>query len=317
MKKIYALSLVLFSAVSFGQSIVITKVVDGTLPHGGCEETDGTFSPRIVEMYVSGTIDFGSNSNDYRLQVESNGAATEAEEYWGGIGMYMSDFGEVTDSFIYAVNMPNNNGTPFYEGALPIFEDLYPNIDAQHVIYSGYAPNPNGNDAIRVANYNGDTLIEVIDQYGNPLDVANGDDLDATWAFQDSYAARNNGVAANGGNFDSSSFTYGGNDALDGVDCDQFTTAVPMGVFSTLATEKFDSISGLKMYPNPLTGSTLNITSDNNADKTVAIYDVLGKQVANTVTKNGTVNVTNLTSGVYIVKITEDGKTATRKLVVK
>ncbi len=80
---------------------------------------------------------------------------------------------------------------------------------------------------------------------------------------------------------------------------------------------KENKISGLKMYPNPLSGNILNITSDANAAKTVAVYDVLGKQVINTITANGTVNVSGLTSGVYIVKITEEGKTATKKLVVK
>ena len=166
MKKLYFLSLVLLSAASFGQSVVITKVIDGTLPHGGCDETTGTFSPRIIEMYVSGTIDF--DANDYRLQTESNGAANEGDIYWGGNGMYMSNLGEITNSFIYAVNMPDDNGTPLYEGALPIFTDLYPNISINNVIFSGYAPNMNGNDAIRIATYDGDNLISVIDQFGNP-----------------------------------------------------------------------------------------------------------------------------------------------------
>ncbi|OYQ37869.1 hypothetical protein CHU92_07365 [Flavobacterium cyanobacteriorum] len=83
------------------------------------------------------------------------------------------------------------------------------------------------------------------------------------------------------------------------------------------STRKFDGISGLKMYPNPLIGNVLTITSDSGADKTIAVYDVLGKQVLNTKVVDGTVNVASLTSGVYIVKITEEGKTATRKLVVR
>lgn len=78
-----------------------------------------------------------------------------------------------------------------------------------------------------------------------------------------------------------------------------------------------NNIAGLKVYPNPLTGNVLNITSDNNADKTVAVYDVLGKQVLTAQVINGTVNVSALTSGVYIVKVTEEGKTATKKLVVR
>lgn len=86
---------------------------------------------------------------------------------------------------------------------------------------------------------------------------------------------------------------------------------------ASTAGVKESNIAGLKMFPNPVTGNVLNITSDANAAKTVAIYDVLGKQVANVKTANGILNVANLTAGVYIVKITEEGKTATRKLVVK
>lgn len=77
-------------------------------------------------------------------------------------------------------------------------------------------------------------------------------------------------------------------------------------------------IAGLKLFPNPLTaGATLNITSNNNADKAVAIFDILGKQVFNGSTVRGTVNTSNLTAGVYIVKITEGNETATRKLIVQ
>ncbi|MCW4468612.1 T9SS type A sorting domain-containing protein [Flavobacterium sp. MFBS3-15] len=79
---------------------------------------------------------------------------------------------------------------------------------------------------------------------------------------------------------------------------------------------KDNAISGLKVFPNPLSGNTLNITSDSSEAKTVAIYDVLGKQVVNTTTANEVINV-NLTSGVYIVKIQQGNAVATRKLVVK
>jgi hypothetical protein len=62
----------------------------------------------------------------------------------------------------------------------------------------------------------------------------------------------------------------------------------------------------------------LFITSSNTAaTKSVAIFDVLGKQVVKTTVTNQVVNVSKLISGVYILKITEEGKTATRKLVIK
>ncbi len=86
--------------------------------------------------------------------------------------------------------------------------------------------------------------------------------------------------------------------------------------FATLSTEKNNEIAGLRIYPNPVTGNVLHIATANNGEKAVAIYDVLGKQVVSTVTTDA-VNVAGLNSGVYIVKITEAGATATKKLVIK
>lgn len=80
---------------------------------------------------------------------------------------------------------------------------------------------------------------------------------------------------------------------------------------------KQNAIAGLSIYPNPVTKGTLYITSNSASAKSVAIFDVLGKQVLNTKTSNNAVNVSNLKGGVYIVKITEDGKTDTKKLVIE
>ena len=78
-----------------------------------------------------------------------------------------------------------------------------------------------------------------------------------------------------------------------------------------------NNINGLTMYPNPLRGNTLYFNSTANADMSVQIYDVLGKEVVNSKVMNNTVNVSGLNAGVYIVKVTEEGKTATRKLVIQ
>lgn len=91
---------------------------------------------------------------------------------------------------------------------------------------------------------------------------------------------------------------------------DQFSVEVTAGL-------KDNNISGFSMYPNPLKGNTLNFSSNANAAKSVQIFDVLGKEVVRANTMNNAVNVANLNAGVYIVKVTEEGKTATRKLVVQ
>ncbi len=84
----------------------------------------------------------------------------------------------------------------------------------------------------------------------------------------------------------------------------------------TLGTTSFNNISGLNVYPNPA-NDFLHITTSANGVKTVTIYDVVGKQVLNTTTANEVINVSSLNAGIYMVKITEEGKTATRKLVIK
>lgn len=84
-----------------------------------------------------------------------------------------------------------------------------------------------------------------------------------------------------------------------------------------LGVSQNNTIAGLRMYPNPVSNGTLFIETSANAEKTVTVFDVLGKQVLNTTTSNNAINVAGLNSGVYIVNITEEGKTASRKLVIK
>lgn len=97
----------------------------------------------------------------------------------------------------------------------------------------------------------------------------------------------------------------GGNVSFDQFSVEDLTLGV-----------KDNAIAGLNIYPNPVTNGKFFISTDANAEKSVAIFDVLGKQVVKT-TATESVNVSNLKAGVYIVKITEEGKTATRKLVIK
>lgn len=84
-----------------------------------------------------------------------------------------------------------------------------------------------------------------------------------------------------------------------------------------LSTKNYDAIKGLSMYPNPVKNGNLYITSNSSEAKTVGVYDILGKQVLNAKTSNNAVNVSSLKGGAYIVKITEDGKTDTRKLIIE
>ena len=89
-----------------------------------------------------------------------------------------------------------------------------------------------------------------------------------------------------------------------------------ISVVQTILGINQNTITGLSVYPNPVKDGNLYITSNSNNAKSVAVYDILGKEVLNAKTLNNSVNVSNLKGGAYIVKITEDGKTDTRKLII-
>lgn len=85
----------------------------------------------------------------------------------------------------------------------------------------------------------------------------------------------------------------------------------------TLSVVK-NQIAGFALYPNPVTNGRLYIKSNSTVTKNVEIYSMLGQQVyAKSVQPNETIDIYNLNRGIYMVRIEEDGKIATRKLVIK
>ncbi|OWP77280.1 hypothetical protein BWK62_05815 [Flavobacterium oreochromis] len=83
-----------------------------------------------------------------------------------------------------------------------------------------------------------------------------------------------------------------------------------------LNNEKNSEIEGLSIYPNPA-NSVLNITSNNFKEKQVELYDTLGKKTSSFTTTNETINISSLSKGIYFVKITQDNKTTTRKIIIE
>jgi len=78
-----------------------------------------------------------------------------------------------------------------------------------------------------------------------------------------------------------------------------------------------DPIQGLTLYPNPVSNGKLFIYSSKNLLKQVEIFDVLGKKVLSASIFDKTLDVSSLTSGVYIIKVEEGSSTSTRKLVIR
>lgn len=93
--------------------------------------------------------------------------------------------------------------------------------------------------------------------------------------------------------------------AIEGADC------------AALSIEENTLLENISFYPNP-TSSNIEIANAKQLDIEVSVLDLLGKIVIQTkkatLTKQ-TINLSSLKSGVYLVKITADANSITKKLV--
>ncbi|APY08121.1 hypothetical protein BWZ20_07330 [Winogradskyella sp. J14-2] len=84
----------------------------------------------------------------------------------------------------------------------------------------------------------------------------------------------------------------------------------------TLSTANV-SRTTFSIYPNPTSTGNVTISSSNNDAISVQVFDVLGKQVKNETLTNNTLNVSDLNTGLYILKITQNNASTTKKLVIR
>ena len=75
--------------------------------------------------------------------------------------------------------------------------------------------------------------------------------------------------------------------------------------------------NNVTVYPNPATNNfTVNLGNDEKAN--IQLFNIVGQQVySETITGSAQVNVANLHSGVYMLKVNQNGKSYTTKVVVK
>ncbi len=84
---------------------------------------------------------------------------------------------------------------------------------------------------------------------------------------------------------------------------------------ATLGTEEFVANDFL-IYPNPAS-EFINIKSLEGAN--IEIYNIVGKMVKSEVSQSNdhAMNVSNLNSGIYLLKLTSEDKSATKKLIIE
>ncbi len=182
--------------------------------------------------------------------------------------------------------------------------------------FFGFAPNYITN----VVSINGDDAVELYEN-GTIIDTFGDVDADGTgtaWEYLDGWAYRVSNTGPDG-TFVIGNWTFSGINQLEGATTNAACTIpYPLGTYTnSLSANNFNAIEGFTMYPNPSNGNTLYFSTVANAELDVQVYDMLGKQVIKSKVSNNALNISVLNQGIYIVKVTEEGKTATRKLVVK
>ncbi|HEX9981305.1 MAG TPA: T9SS type A sorting domain-containing protein [Flavobacterium sp.] len=288
MKKLYLFAAALFSTASFSQ-VVISQA------YGGGGNTGATYTHDFVELFNRGNA--AVSLNGYSLQYASATGANWSKTDLPNVTLQPGQY--------FLVQQAQGAG-----GTTPL-----PSPD--FVTVAGTGPEDPGNQlAMAGANFklvlaNSTTLVtsvtdaQVIDLLG--VGTANGFEGTVAPALSNTTAAMRNNAGCTDTNNNASDFTVGAPAPRNS------TTALN----SCSLTVGNNSIAGLNVYPNPVANGNLFVTSDSNSAKSVMIYDVLGKLVVKTTVSDQAINVSSLKGGVYIVKVTEEGKTATRKLVIR
>ena len=98
------------------------------------------------------------------------------------------------------------------------------------------------------------------------------------------------------------------------------TTGQPLPSFDVscagLSINDYD-LSDLKLYPNPVNGDYVTIQSSVSGEKNIEVYDITGKRLINTILNSDKLDVSSVSSGVYLVKVTIQGQTKVSKLIIR
>jgi hypothetical protein len=78
-----------------------------------------------------------------------------------------------------------------------------------------------------------------------------------------------------------------------------------------------NTLLDMRIYPNPSNGSYVTIQTPVNGVKYVEVFDITGKRLINTSLSADTLDVSSISSGIYLVKVTVEGQSKTSKLIIR
>ena len=311
--------------VPFGSGTVMATDVfvrlASSLPEGPYSGDITVSSTGVTDelVAVTGNV-FGPPTNNLVLTGAYDGPLT------GGIpkGIELYVIGDIPDLSKFGVSSITNGGGSsagnieytFPADAVSAGTHIWLATESpQFTAFFGFAPTyTNG-----VVGINGDDAIELYEN-GVIIDTFGDVDMDGSgepWDYLDGWAYRLNNTGPDGG-FVLANWYFSGANALDG-ETSNSTAATPFPISSYpsfLSVNEVDSNS-FNVFPNPTNTGYVNISSLNSEVLNAKVFDVLGKQVLEGKVENNQLNVSNLNAGLYILKLSQNNATVTKKLIIQ
>ena len=295
MKKHYILLLTLtITSLSFGQ-IIITEIAD---------PVDNT-AARFVEIHNVGTT--GVDLTGYYLGRWTNDTATPT----ASTNVSLTPIGTL-GAGQFALIAANQTAFTTAFGVTP-------DINAG----SGGPAGSNGDDQIAIF----DSSDAIVDLFGVPGEDGNTPTV-TCHDFEDGRAERKAGITSAVPTWNEAEWNVWSVGAPAST-CTSHTT-ISTGLdanltnfdpgswigATTASVDQFD-VTRFSLYPNPSKSGFVNITSNKTGAIQSQVFDVLGKLVLNGLVVNDLLNVSTLNKGMYVIKLTQNEASSTKKLIVQ
>ena len=77
------------------------------------------------------------------------------------------------------------------------------------------------------------------------------------------------------------------------------------------------TLLNMRIYPNPSNGSYVTIQTPVTGVKYVEVFDITGKRLINAALSTDTLDVSSISTGMYLVKVTIEGQSKISKLMIR
>jgi hypothetical protein len=295
--------------ITEGTNITIT--LDDTASGGICSTTFNVTSPTCIpvgsiDLEFQGILDLtvpSGGSDGKAIHVVATADIADLSVY--GIGTAANGGGSDGQEYTFdAISV--NNGDHILVARTPSSMEQYLTTAGYNlfdvVLIATTDINMNGNDGIEL--FKNGTLIETF-----------GDvDVDGTglyWEYLDSWAYKQTL-----GSVWPTGWIYGTVNCTDGSQTTFSSSCIYPFVEPVLSNSTF-STNQFSIYPNPSDKAFVTISSSNDDIIDVQIFDILGKKIKSETLTDNILNVSDLSPGIYLVKVTQNNAAVTKKLVIK